>query len=429
MKILASITKRLFNLISVVFIISILFIIPLKILSYGWSPNYAMLITSVFTKSDSLPVSNKTLVESVKSNKPIYDIAKEKNLVYLVTFTFVIFNLIGFCVTENPIAWFAAMILLMLTNGQFIVRILSCSPQIMLSLLLLILIPIFSSTLKEKPKSSSIALILYIFMLRTIIPPEIYSLDSINIDYKYIWALPLQDLVPLITENCWLFYVPFIMLLHSYKSKTKFIKQLDDSILFVTLLLQLIINFGFIDLALFRDSLLLIWFTQKFSEIIKKTSCFKEPRVKYSLSLFVIVAFILISTHDESGRYSKHCIEHMPIDFSMKELKNWAPEPGGIIYNDDIDFAFSQYYYNPDANYSYIYLNSFSLFKNEKSNLLDIKRMLKYEKTPLPDYYEEWVEQMQPADRLITSEKINGLENIEWLQCGQKRWIGRKKII
>ena len=55
--------------------------------------------------------------------------------------------------------------------------------------------------------------------------------------------------------------------------------------------------------------------------------------------------------------------------------------------------------------------------------------MLKYEKTPLPDYYEEWIEQMQPADRLITSEKINGLENIEWLQCGQKRWIGRKKII
>ena len=54
--------------------------------------------------------------------------------------------------------------------------------------------------------------------------------------------------------------------------------------------------------------------------------------------------------------------------------------------------------------------------------------MIKDKKIPLPDYYEEWVEQMRPQDRLITSEKINGLDNIEWLQCGRKLWIGRLKI-
>ena len=147
------------------------------------------------------------------------------------------------------------------------------------------------------------------------------------------------------------------------------------------------------------------------------------------MSLFVFIAFVLVATHDGEGRFSKHCIEHMPIDFSMKELREWAPKPGGIIYNDDIDFAVAQYCFNPDANYYYIFFNSFSLFKQERTNILNIKRMLKNKVIPLPDYYEDWVEQMKPADRLVTSEKINGLENIEWLQCGHKRWIGRKKFI
>ena len=117
----------------------------------------------------------------------------------------------------------------------------------------------------------------------------------------------------------------------------------------------------------------------------------------------------------------------MPIDFSMTELKTWKPEPGGMIYSDDINFTFSQYYFNPDANYSYVNINSFSLFEKEKENLLKIDSMLYEKKIPLPDYYEDWVEQMKPADRLVTSEKINGLDNIEWIQCGHKRWIGKLK--
>ncbi|MBP5469761.1 MAG: hypothetical protein J6Z11_11020, partial [Candidatus Riflebacteria bacterium] len=342
---------------------------------------------------------------------------------------FILFNIIGLCSTNNPIAWFAAMSLLMIGNSKFILRILNCSPQLLLSMLLMYIIALFASTIKNKPKASSFALILYICILRCIVPPEVYSLDNLNISYKYFWSIPLKDFIPLLVENSWLLVAPFIIWLESYKKKTSFISLLDDSLLFVALFLQLFINLGFTDLALFRDSLLLIWFSQKFMEIVNLSSCFKEARVKYSISLFVLIAFFLISTHDGHGRYSMHCIDHTPLDFSMKELKTWKPEPGGIIYCDDADFTFSQYYFNPDANYSYISLNSFSLFEKEKENLLNMKSMLLKKRIPLPDYYEDWVEQMNTADRLVTSEKINGLDNIEWMQCGHKRWIGKKKIV
>ena len=173
MNILVSIGKKLFNFVATISLLAILFFVPLKILSYGWSPNYAMLITSTFTKSNDLPLSNEVIKESIKTQKKVYDLAKEENLVYFVTFSFVMFNIIGLCSTNNPIAWFAAMTLLMLTNGKFIIRILNCSPQLLLCMLLMIFIALFSESIKEKHKTSSFALLIYIFMLRSIVPPEV----------------------------------------------------------------------------------------------------------------------------------------------------------------------------------------------------------------------------------------------------------------
>ena len=427
MKFLTLIKDKIVNYFFIVFISLIIFLIPLKILSYGWSPNYAMLISASFAKSKDFPISDKIIKESVVNNKPVYHFAKEDALFYLVVSAFIIFNIIGLCSTNNPITWFAAMSLLMMANGKFILRILDSSPQLLLSMLLMYIIALFSSTIKENPKASAFALILYIWILRCIIPPEVYSLDRINISYKYYWSLPLKDFVPLLIENCWLLFAPLIIWIESYKKKISYITLLNDSLLFVALFIQLFVNLGLNDLALFRDSLLLIWFSNKFSEIVNLSSCFKEARVKYAFSLFVLVTFFLLSTHDGLGRYSMRCIDTMPIDFSMTELKTWKPEPGGMIYSDDINFTFSQYYFNPDANYSYVNINSFSLFEKEKENLLKIDSMLYEKKIPLPDYYEDWVEQMKPADRLVTSEKINGLDNIEWIQCGHKRWIGKLK--
>ncbi len=427
MKFLTSLTDKVLKCFSLVFISAILVFVPLKILSYGWAPNYAMLISSALTQSSDIPLSQEIIKESIKDNTTIYEKAKETNLIYIVTGTFIVFNIIGLCFAPNSFAWFVSLIILMIANDNFIIRVLNCSPQILLCLLLFCLYPIFSKYLKEHPKTASFAIILYIFMLRSIIPPEVYAINEINLNYKYFWTLPLEEFLPLLIENNWLFFAFLLIGLSSYKNKTKFIHQFDNPILFCAFFFQLLINLGYSDLAMFRDSLATIWMTESISEIINKSDCFKELRVKIAMGSFVLVVFFLVATHDGLGRYSKEAIERMPVNFSLKELKGWAPEPGGIIYNDSLNFAISQYYSQPNAEYSYIYLNNFSLFENERENIININRMLKKKKTPLPDFYENWVDQMTSKDRLITSKKINGLDNIEWLRCGRVLWLGKLK--
>ena len=427
MKYLTLIADRFLKCFSILVISAILVLIPLKILSYGWTPNYAMLISSALTQSGDLPISQENIKESIRDNTTIYEKAKEDNTIYIITCTFIIYNIIGLCFAPNKFAWFTSLSILMYSNGKFITRLLNCSPQILLCSLLLALYPIFSHYIKEHPKTASLSIIIYIFMLRAIIPPEIYAIDEININYSYIWSIQLQDFIPILVENCWLFFAFNIIWLSSYKKKTSISQQLDSPVLLVALLLQILINIGYIDFAMFRDTLVLIWMTEQLSEIIEKSSCFKELRVKTALGIYVLVVFFLLATHDGEGRYSKKAIDSMPINFSLKELDGWKPEPGGVIFNDNIDFAISQYYSKPDANYSFSYLNNFSLFEKERENILNIKRMINNKKIPLPDFYEEWVEQMSHKDRLIASKRINGLENIEWLKCGRKLWLGRLK--
>ena len=221
MKFLISLTDKVLKCFSLVFISIVLVFVPLKILSYGWAPNYAMLITSALTQNGDIPVSKEVIKESVKDNTTIYEKAKENNLIYIVTGTFIVYNIVGLCFAPNSFAWFASLSLLMIANSNFIIRILNCSPQLLLCLLLFCLYPIFASNLKEHPKTASFAIILYIFMLRSIIPPEVYAINEINLSYKYYWTLTLKELVPLLTENSWLFFAFLLIWLSSYKSKTK----------------------------------------------------------------------------------------------------------------------------------------------------------------------------------------------------------------
>ena len=263
-------TDKVLKCFSLVFIAAILVLIPLKILSYGWAPNYAMLISSALTQNGDFAVSKETIRESIKDNVTIYEKAKENNLFYIVTGTFILFNLIGLCFAPNAFAWFAALTILMLANGRFIIRLLNCSPQLLLCLLLFCLYPVFSSYFKQYPKTASFTIVLYIFMLRSIIPPEVYAINEINLSYDYYWKLTFIEFVPSLIENFWLFFAFLILWLSSYKNKTKIIQQLDNPVLFCALLFQLLINIGYSDLALFRDSLAIIWMTEKLSEIIDK---------------------------------------------------------------------------------------------------------------------------------------------------------------
>ena len=143
-----------------------------------------------------------------------------------------------------------------------------------------------------------------------------------NVSYSHICSLQLPDFFPIIIENCWLFFAFIILWIKAYKKGCKLINNFNNPVLFSALFLQLIINFGYIDLALFRDTLLLIWFSHQNTEIIQSASCFKQFRVKFCMGLYILSIFTILTTHDGLGRYSKTAIE-TPIT-SLTSLPCWC---------------------------------------------------------------------------------------------------------
>lgn len=429
MKFLTKLYDRTIKCFSLILIAAILVYIPLKILSYGWSPNIGMIISSVITQNSDIPPSPETIVESIKSLAPIYPGAVENNLVNIVTTSFILFNIIGLCYASNHIAWFFALCLMMIFDRNFIIRLLSCSPVVSISMLFIVLASIFSPSTKTRPKATFFYSVLLICLLRCTILTNVFTFDLINEKYDYLWRLPTFELHIIISQNLWLFFLPIIIYFTSLKQKTRSLKQLTHPFLATALCLQLGMNLGLLDLAILRDTFLIMWLTETISDTIDTVECFKELRVKHCLGLFILLTFTILATHDNLGRFSKTAIFQMPVDFSMKELKGWAPEPGGILYNDDTSFAINQYYANPNANYHYKFIDTNRLFSTEAENILNIQKMLRRHQTPLPEYYNNWVENMNLGDRLITSAKINGIENMDWLRIGQKLWLGKPRPV
>ena len=405
---------------------AILVFIPLKILSYGWSSDFGMLLSSALVYNSDIPTSHSIIKECIQNQIPIYTVVAENTLIFVTLTTFLLFNIIGICYSTNVLAWFTALSVMFLLDNSLISRLLNSSPLILISMLFIVISLTFTKPVKNYPLTATIILVSAILLVRVLIFPKIFTFNSMNLEYDYFWKECSIELPYLFSFNGWIFFMPFVIWLSAYKKQTAILTQLGDSFLFIALSLQLAMNFGFIDLITLRDTFVLIWLTESISELIPHVGCFKEPRVKYCLGLFILTSFVLLATHDGNGRFSKTATHCFPIDFSLAELKAWAPQEGSILYSDDPAFAISQHYYRPKADYIYYHIDNNKIPLEEKKNLIKIQSALRNRKTPLPEYYDLILEKMKPGDRLITSAKINGIENVDWLKLN-KYWIARPK--
>lgn len=427
MKFIKTALDFILRLVSLFVVAVVLVFIPLKVLSYGWSPNFGMMVAATLIKGSSIPISPEVIVDSIKSLSLLYPNAVEYTLINYVTALFVLFNIAGLCYATKHIAWFCALALIMLYDDTFVIQLLSGSPLLLLCMVILISLASYGKLLKTRPKTSFLFIAAMVAIIRFVATPEIYAFTTVNMQYKEVWSLTFIEFLPIALKNCWLIFMPMILWLCARKCLDKEERQLNNPLLLSTLILQLLVNIGYFDLELIKDTLLAAWLTDRFSVIIEGSKCFENLRVKYLLGAFVIVAFAFLSIHDGKGRYSRSALDNFPVDFGMEALKDWAPGESGIIYNDNQDFAFAQYYAEASSKKQYYFFNGFTIPSAERNNIIKIQSMLRQKKTPLPDYYETWVEQMSPSDRLMTSAKINGLENLDWLQLGRFKWIAKLK--
>ena len=106
-------------------------------------------------------------------------------------------------------------------------------------------------------------------------------------------------------------------------------------------------------------------------------------------------------------------------------IAGWLPEPGGIIYNSDMDVFFQTFYKNPAADWRYILGFESGLMRPDD---LETLRKIQWNRGAASEAYEPWVKKMRPADRMLKRADGGsppGIPELEWHYAATGLWIGR----
>jgi hypothetical protein len=128
-------------------------------------------------------------------------------------------------------------------------------------------------------------------------------------------------------------------------------------------------------------------------------------------------------TSDRDGRWT----QNLTTDFLSENnpaLTGWLPDPGGIIYDSDMDVFFQTFYANPKADWKYILGFESGWMRPE-----DLEVLRKYQwnfgdvRILAP-----WVDEMRPQDRMIINAPGSSppnLPELQWDYAATEMWIGR----
>jgi len=128
-------------------------------------------------------------------------------------------------------------------------------------------------------------------------------------------------------------------------------------------------------------------------------------------------------TSDREGRWTDHLTtEYLTPD--NPTLAGWLPEPGGIIYNSDMNVFFETFYKNPTAPWRYVLGFEPGLMLPENLAVLR-KAQWNFGDSRA---FAPWAQKMLPEDRLIihaTGGAVPKLPELEWNYAATEIWIGR----
>ena len=106
-------------------------------------------------------------------------------------------------------------------------------------------------------------------------------------------------------------------------------------------------------------------------------------------------------------------------------IAGWLPEPGGIIYNSDMDVYFQTFFKNPTADWRYILGFESGLMRADDLQTL---RKIQWNHGAAFEAYGPWVKKMRPADRMLlrgSGGSPPGIPELEWHYAVTGLWIGR----
>jgi len=141
------------------------------------------------------------------------------------------------------------------------------------------------------------------------------------------------------------------------------------------------------------------------------------------ITLAVAFGAFIGFTSDRDGRWTAMLTTEY-VTPENPDLAGWLPEPGGIIYNSDMDVFFTTFYKNPTAPWRYVLGFEPGLMRPEN---LEVYRKSQWNFGDVRAF-EPWVKKMRPEDRMFIHATHGGvpkLPELEWTYAATELWIGR----
>jgi hypothetical protein len=164
----------------------------------------------------------------------------------------------------------------------------------------------------------------------------------------------------------------------------------------------------------------LVWLTLQFEETFT-TFCGATSPKRLLLCALIAFPLFLQSTNDLDRRYSSSAGEQF-VDARDPSLQGWLPGKDGIFYCAQMAFYYDTLYKNPTADWHYILGYEPAIMPEAD---LKVLRSIQLSHGAF-SAYEPWIQKMRPIDRLVIySPSQPGLPQLEWRRAVGDIWIGK----
>jgi hypothetical protein len=165
---------------------------------------------------------------------------------------------------------------------------------------------------------------------------------------------------------------------------------------------------------------LLVWIALELEHALERSPD-PQPWRRVALATAAGVAAVLVlSANARASRAVPP--ERSFLSLTAKAADPYLPEPGGVLYNDDMRLFFQVFYARPTDPWRYVVGYEPALMPPD--DLATFRRILA---ARTPASFAPWVRKMKPADRLVlqSTEGRPQIPELEWAQVSQTLWSGR----
>jgi hypothetical protein len=166
---------------------------------------------------------------------------------------------------------------------------------------------------------------------------------------------------------------------------------------------------------------LLVWMAVEFQEVEKEQVSERSPKRLVVAFVAGLGALLVLSANIQGERFA--AADNPYLSLTSDEILPALPDPGGILYTDDMRLFFQLFYNRPTAPWRYIVGYEPALMPPE-----DLATFRKVLKARTPGNFTPWVEKMRPEDRLIlqSTQGRPQIDELEWTQVSATLWSGRR---